>query len=99
MVDTYIENSIFYPDAKEAAVLCVGGAVKYVMREVSQVSFEFILTNICTNIAKIFHRKAVLVLGTALLWTYYDDRTNQLFPEPYVDEIKAKVAQLQGTKE
>ena len=64
-MDTYIDSSTPYPDAKVAAVLCVGGAVKYVVREGSQVSSEFILTHISTNVAKIFPREAALVLGIA----------------------------------
>ena len=43
MVDTYINNSIPYPDAKVATVLCIGGAVKYVVREGSNISFDFYL--------------------------------------------------------
>ena len=94
MVDTYIDNSIPYPDAKVAAVLCIGGAVKYVVREGSNVSSDFILTHVCRNVAAIFPREVALVLGIALLWSYYDDTTCQLFPQSCVEEIKAKVAQL-----
>ena len=77
-----------------AAVLCGRGAVKYVVREGAQVSSEFILTNIYANITKIIPREAALFLGTALLWAYYDDETSQIFPQPYVEEIKAKMALL-----
>ena len=69
------------------------------MREGSQILSAFILINISANIAKIFPREAALVLGTALVWAYYDDETSQLFPQPYVDKIKAKTAQLQGMLE
>ena len=96
MVDTYIDNSNPHPDAKVAAVLCVGGVIKYVVREGSQVSSEFILNNISANIAEIFPREAAFVLGTALLWTYHDEESSQLFPQPCVDKTKTKVAQLQG---
>ena len=74
MVDTYIDISILHPDAEVAAVLCVGGAIKYVVRE------DSIFTNISANIAKMFPREAALVLVTVLLWAYYDDKTSQLFP-------------------
>ena len=88
-----------YPDPKVATVLCIGGAVKYMMREGSNVSSEFILTHAFTDVVAIFPRGIALVLGTALLWSYYDDATCQLFPQPYVEEIKTKVAQFQGTFE
>ena len=65
MVDRYVDNSIRYPDAKVEVVLCVGYAIKYVVREGSQVSSEFILTNISAYKAKILPREAALVLGTA----------------------------------
>ena len=100
MVDTYVDNSIPFPDVKEAAVLYVGNAIKYVVRKDSQVSSEFILSNISVNRAKIFPREDVLFLGTALLWAYYsNDEISQLLPQSHVEKIKAKVAQLQGTLE
>ena len=67
MVDTYIDNSIPYPNAKVSTVLCIGGPIKYVVRESSQIYSEFILTNISAYKAKILPREAALVLGTALL--------------------------------
>ena len=99
MVDTYIDNSIPYPDVKKAAVLCIGGAVNYVVREGSCVLSNFSLTYICANIAIIFPRGAALILGTTLLWGFYDDLTCQLFPYSYVEGIQAKVALLQSTLE
>ena len=48
------------------------------------------LTHVCTNIAAIFPREVALGLGTALLWSYYDDATCLLFPQSYVEEIKTK---------
>ena len=87
MVDTYINNSIPYPDAKVVTVLCIGGAVKYVLREGSNVSSDFILTHACTNVAANFPREVALVLSTTLLLSYYGDATYQLFPQSCVIEI------------
>ena len=67
MFDIYIDNSIPYPDAKVATVLYIGGAVKYVAREASNVSCAFIRTHICTNIEAMFPREVAFVSGTALL--------------------------------
>ena len=90
MVDTYLDNSIPHPNAKVAAVLCIGGAVKYVARECGNMSSDFIFTHVCTNVAAIFPREAALVLSISC----YDDTTYQLFSQSYLEEIKAKVAQL-----
>ena len=62
-------------------------------------SSDFILTHVCANVAAIFPREVALVLGTVLLWSYYDDASCQLFPQSQVEEIKTKVAQLQGALE
>ena len=99
MVYKYFDNSIPYPDAKVVAVLCVGDAIKYVVRKGCQVPSQLILTNISVNIAKIFPRETTVVPGTSLLQAYYDDETSQLLPQPYVDKIEAKIAQSQGTLE
>ena len=32
-MDTYIDNSIPYPEAKVATILYIGGAIKYMVRE------------------------------------------------------------------
>ena len=75
IVHIYIDNAIPYPDAKVTAVLCIRGAVKYVVREGSNVLCDFILNHVCANVAAIFSREVALVLGTALLWSYYNDAT------------------------
>ena len=84
MIDTYIDNSIPYPDSKVTTVLCIGSVVKYVVRERSNVSSDLILTHVCTNVAAIFPRKVAVVLGTPLLWSHYDDANCQLFPQSYL---------------
>ena len=54
MVDTYINNLIPYPDTKVATDLCIGGAVKYAVREGSIVLSDFKLIHVCANVAAIF---------------------------------------------
>ena len=96
MVDTYIDNCIPYPDAKVASILCIGGAVKYMVRTISNITSDFILTNICPHIQNIFPREVSLVLGTALLWAFYDDTFSNIFPQDIVQSIKIQVGQLGG---
>ena len=43
IVDSYIGTVLPYPNAKVASVLCIGGAVKYEIKEGSGVTDKFIL--------------------------------------------------------
>ena len=67
IVDVYIDNTIPYPDVKVASILCVGGAVKYVVREGVGISDRFLLTYVAPSIAQQFPRPVALVLARALL--------------------------------
>ena len=97
MVDTYIDHCIPYPDAKVASILCVGGAIKYMVREGSNISSDFILTHVCSNIKTVFPREVSLVLGTALLWAIYNDSISQILPQHFVDGVKLSVSQVGGS--
>ena len=57
-----------YVDAKVAAILCSGGPCKYVIRDGSGISDDWVLTHVVPNIAKVFHRGIAVVLGRALLY-------------------------------
>ena len=53
IVDTYIDVNLPYPDAKVAATLCIGGAMKYGIQPQSGVSDNWILQNVCPKIERI----------------------------------------------
>jgi hypothetical protein len=72
-VDTYIEPTLPYPDARVAAVLCRGGACKYVVKAGSGISDDWILEYVVPHIRMRFSRSVALVLGRALLWAVFED--------------------------
>ena len=86
--DVYIDNTIPYPDAKVASILAVGGAVKYVVRQGSPVSEQFLLTYVAPNIANTFPRAAALVLARALLWVYYEPSMEGLIEAQVITVLK-----------
>ena len=73
IVDTYINTSIPYPDANVAAVLCIGGAIKYKIKRESGVSSNFLLLHIGEPLLRIFPRPVVVLLSTSFLQGVYDD--------------------------
>ena len=72
-VDTYIDTSVPYPDAKVCAALCVGGALRYDLVVGSGLDDCWILKNIILNTSKYhFCKKAAGVFGKAILWGCFD---------------------------
>ena len=67
-VHTYIDLTLPYPDGKVAGELSIGGTIKYVFREGSGLSDEWVNENVTPNIHTLFGRNKVsAVLGKALL--------------------------------
>jgi hypothetical protein len=94
-VDTYIEPTLPYPDAKVAAVLCRGGACKYVMKEGSGISDAWILEYVVPHIAMRFSGSVALVLGRALLWVAFEDFGVYL-PQGLRNRIQTAYADIPG---
>ena len=86
-VDTYIEPTLPFPDAKVAAVLCRGGACKYVMKGETQIWDNWILAYAVPSIATRFPDSVALVLGQALLWATFEDFGSYL-PAGLLSRIK-----------
>ena len=61
--NAYDATELPWPDAKVCSYLCVGGPCKYVVREGSGVTDEFILQSVVPNIRKRFSEQVCLVLG------------------------------------
>ena len=68
IVDTYIDSQLPYPDAKVAASLCIGGAIKYDLRSGSRISNDWLIEHVGRNIATLFPTQMAVVLAKALLW-------------------------------
>ena len=70
------------------ASLLLGRAVKYVVREGSPVSEQFLLTYVAPNIANTFPRAAALVLARALLWVYYEESMEAVLEPQVITVLK-----------
>ena len=91
IVDTYIDCLIPFPDAKVASTLCIGGPVKYVVREefASTITENLIFELVGANISNLFPRQVALVLGRVLIWAAYDEAICELMDPNIVARIKA----------
>ena len=94
MVDTYIDVELPYPDAKVAAVLAIGGPVRYELREGCRLTDQWVLENVGEEIKKIFPDMVAILLGKALLWAIYDDSMSKILNENKVARVKENVARL-----
>ena len=99
IVDTYIDVSLPYPDAKVAATLCIGGAVKYGIQAESGVSDDWILQNVCPNVGSIYPRRVAVVLGRALLWAIYDQAFSEILDQELCVRVKTVANQLNSRLE
>ena len=80
-VDTYLDPDIPYPDAKVAASLCVGGAIKYELLQDSKLDDCWVVENVVPNIYKTHEdKKVAAVLGKALLWACFDGAFQDMVP-------------------
>jgi len=80
--DTYIDPCLPWPDAKVASFLCKGGPCSYVTKDGSGISDDWILQHVVPKIASRFPRAVALVLGRALLWLVFEERSRT--NEPYL---------------
>lgn len=96
IVDTYIDMSLPYPDAKVAASLCIGGAIKYELRSNSRISNDWLVEHVSKNIASLFPRQMAIVLGKALLWAICDDEASQFIDSAMVQRVRTDVRSLNG---
>lgn len=73
VVDRYIHCELPYPDAKVAAALCGDGAIKYVVKEGSGITNDWIVVNVTPNIANRMGSPIAALLGKCLLWAIMSD--------------------------
>ena len=87
-IDTYIDPSLPYPDAKVASVLCIGGPIKYVLREGLDIDEGWVAEHVVPNIQAEFGSGVAKCLGLALLWCCFDDEASNWLPPDMVARIK-----------
>jgi predicted ATP-dependent protease len=72
-VDTYLDATMSFPDAKVAAALCVGGPIMYMLRKDSGLDDSLVCENAVSNIFKSHGcKKITTVLGKAVAWACLD---------------------------
>jgi hypothetical protein len=97
VVFRYISTILPYPDAKVASRLCIGGPVKYVLKEGSNLSDQWLLVHIVPNLLRRFPNPAVpLVFSLPILWACFasNDECFIPIPEQKKNSIRSAYAQL-----
>lgn len=86
--DTYMDISLPYNDAKVAAKLCVGGAIKYELRQDAGVTKAWVGENVAPLISDFMTKEIGQTLGMALLWAAYDNEFHQIIPLEMRERIR-----------
>lgn len=85
VVFRYIDVRQLFIDAKVAGMLCVGGPIRYKMKDqfAAQITDDWLFTHVCPHIRQRYSRDRRLckVLGTALLYAYCHLELRQRLPE------------------
>ena len=94
IVDLYIDNVLPYPDGKVAGSLCVGGPIKYELKQGSRITENFLLTHVAPHIASFFPKAMVITFAKALLWGIFDDNFSEHLPNAMVGNVRSAARQL-----
>ncbi len=88
--DVYDDVELPYPDAKVAGRLCVGGPCKYVLKEGSGVTDNFLLENVVRSTRTRYSDDVAKVLGKALLWLIFSPDGDYL-PQALQDRVNTTI--------
>jgi Transcriptional activator of glycolytic enzymes len=91
VVYRYIDRQLPYYDAYVAAVLCVGGAIKYALKDGVEISDHWLFTNVVPKIRHKFEQDNGLcrVLALSLLFGCLDDNVKNMIPDVIVERVCA----------
>ena len=89
-VNTYINTTLPYPDAKVAAILCVGGPINYVEKEGYGIGNDFLLAAVVPHINRRFGADIAVLLGLPLLWACMDTTFKSWLPSDLVNPVVAE---------
>ena len=78
-----MDVSLPYNDAKVASKLCVGGAIKYELREDCGVTKQWVGEHVAPLISEFMTKEIGMTLGVPLLWAAYDDEMHAILPESF----------------
>jgi hypothetical protein len=87
--DTYPDVILPWPDVKVASKLCIGGPCKYVLKEGSGLSNNWLVMHVAPNIAQVYGEEVAAILGKALLWAIFDDESSARVPPQICTRVMA----------
>jgi hypothetical protein len=93
--DRYTSISLPYIDANVAASLCVGGPAKYLAKEGSNVTDNWLITEFVPHIAKKLGNRVAVVLGKALLWCLMEPMMMFAIPEFLKERLRMRYLLIQ----
>ena len=94
-VDTYLDTSVPYPNAKVCAAICIGGPIRYEVRKGAGVNDAWILKNVCPNIAeKHTCLKTASILGRAIMWACFDPLASLHVPVDILERVKSQYTRI-----
>ena len=88
-VTTYIDIKMPYKDGKVAAALCLGGPVRFLIKEDSGVSDDWILENVVPHIATRLGNSVATIMGRALLSACMEDEWIEAIPTELREEVQS----------
>lgn len=100
VISRYISTILPFPDAKVASRLCIGGPVKYVLKEGSNVSNQWLLDNVVPGLVRRFPNHAVpLTFALPILWACFasPEECSIPIPEHKRNGIRSAYALLNST--
>ena len=80
MQEKYADVLLPWPDVKAAASLCVGGPVKYKVKEGCGISDEWLVLHVAPGIASQFGNEVAAILAKPLLWAVFDPDISSMVP-------------------
>ena len=84
-----MDVSLPFNDAKVAAKLCIGGPVKYELKEGAGITDQWIVTKVTPVIASEFGKEMAITLGKCLLWGIFDNDFAKLaLPDSLVTSVR-----------
>lgn len=97
VVDRYIDVTLQYSDAKVAAALCIGGAVKYKLKEAAGITEAWLLQNVVPNIERRFPAEDshfAATLAVPILWACLQDSMETYTPQRLRDRVRTAYYQV-----
>ena len=94
-MDTYVDTTIPYPDAKVAAALCVGGPIMYEFVQNCGLDDCWVNENAVPNIMKNHGcKRTAAVFGRAVLWACFDPLTKDHVPQDISDRVTVQYERI-----